>query len=224
VIRIPATPVFDPDLPTALLPDDRPGCGEARTAERALPLVAIDIDARLSGLTAWCRLRQRFTNPTEQPVEVTYIFPLPNRGAVTAMTATLGGRRVEGRLLERGGARQSYEEALAAGQRASLAEKDRPDVFTVTLGNLRPGEDAEVELDLVGPLSALRRGCGAHGPAACPRRPALDATGSRPGPGTGRRGWLRGAAPPAGACSAGLGPGSAPSPAPASGGRSAAAR
>jgi len=151
-MRIPVTPVSDPDLPTAFQPDDRPGCGEARTAERALPLIAIDIDARLSGLTAWCRLRQRFTNPTEQPAEVTYVFPLPNRGAVTAMTATLGGRRVEGRLLERGRARQSYEDALAAGQRASLAEKDRPDVFTVTLGNLRPGEDAEVELDLVYPL------------------------------------------------------------------------
>ena len=151
-MRIAAAPVFDPDLPADRTDDDRPGCGEARTPERALPLVAIDIDASLSGLTASCRLRQRFTNPTNRPVEVTYVFPLPNRGAVTAMTATLGGRRVEGRLLERGQARQTYEDALVAGQRASLAEKDRPDVFTVTLGNLRAGEDADVELELVCPL------------------------------------------------------------------------
>ncbi len=99
-MRIAAAPVFDPDLPADRTDDDRPGCGEARTPQRALPLVAIDIDVSLSGLTASCRLRQRFTNPTDRPVEVTYVFPLPNRGAVTAMTATLGGRRVEGRLLE----------------------------------------------------------------------------------------------------------------------------
>ncbi len=146
-------PVLDRSLVDLPEEPGRPGCGVARTEHGALPLVAMDVDARIVGLTAACTVRQTFRNTGTAPVEVTYVFPLPSRGAVTALRAVLGGRIVEGRILERGAARQVYEDALAAGQRAALAEKERPDVFTTTLGNLRPGEDAEVALELVSPLA-----------------------------------------------------------------------
>jgi hypothetical protein len=121
------------------------------TGER-LPLKALSVDAQVVGLTATSSIRQRFVNHGTTTIEATYIFPLPPRAGVTDFVAILAGRKVVGILKERGQARIDYEEALAAGQRAAIVEEDRPDVFTVRVGNLGPGEEAVVELVLTGPL------------------------------------------------------------------------
>jgi Ca-activated chloride channel family protein len=80
------------------------------------------------------------------------VFPLPDRAAVTGMTMTADGRTVEAELQERGAARQHYDEAIEAGKRASIAEEERPDVFTMRVGNIVSGERVRVALTMVGPL------------------------------------------------------------------------
>ena len=57
-----------------------------------------------------------FVNPFEVPLEATYVFPLPDRGAVAGMRMTAGGRVVEAELQERETARQTYDDAIAAGR------------------------------------------------------------------------------------------------------------
>ena len=56
-------------------------------------------------------------------------------------------------------AREAYDRAVQAGQWASIAEEERPDVFTMRVGNILPGERVVVELRLVGrlPLRRLSR-------------------------------------------------------------------
>lgn len=71
---------------------------------------------------------------------------------MTSFVAVLGGRRVEGILKERQAARDEYDAAIAPGPRAALSEEDRPGVFSAQVGNLGPGETAEIELVLTGPL------------------------------------------------------------------------
>ena len=51
--------------------------------------------------------------------------------------------------MEPGAAQQAYREALRPGHRAALAEQDRQDVFTISVGNLPPGETVRVELHVV---------------------------------------------------------------------------
>ncbi|MBO0892907.1 MAG: VWA domain-containing protein, partial [Acidimicrobiales bacterium] len=141
----------DTDRPTA--GTSRPGCGELRASSgERLPLKALALDARIVGLTATSSVRQRFVNHGTAPIEATYVFPLPPRAGVTDFAATLAGRKVVGILKERAQARLTYEEAIAAGQRAAIVEEERADVFTVRVGNLGPGEEAIVELVLSGPL------------------------------------------------------------------------
>jgi hypothetical protein len=150
-------PLIDGDSEAAAGPTSgtttKPGCGElwAATGER-LPLKALSVDAHVVGLTATSSIRQHFVNNGTSTIEATYMFPLPPRAGVTDFVAILAGRKVVGILKERSQARITYEEALAAGQRAAIVEEERPDVFTVRLGNLGPGEEAVVELVLTGPL------------------------------------------------------------------------
>jgi Ca-activated chloride channel homolog len=133
-----------------ILPDA--GFGTVRTDRGNLPLDRLAVRARISGLIARTVVVTEFVNVHETALEATYVFPLPDRAAVTGMTMTADDRTVEAELRERGAAREAYDQAVAAGQRASIAEEERPDVFTMRVGNISPGERIVVELSLVGPL------------------------------------------------------------------------
>lgn len=134
-------------------PDPEAGLGALHTGRGNLPLDQLDVRAHLTGLAGAVRLTQGFTNPYDEPLEATYIFPLPDRFAVTGMTMTAGDRTVEAALRERGAARAEYQRAVAEGRRSAIAEEERPDVFTMRVGNILPGERISIELSLAGPLS-----------------------------------------------------------------------
>lgn len=133
-----------------ILPES--GFGRLQTDRGNLPLDRLDVRARISGLTARTVVLTEFVNAHDVALEATYIFPLPDRAAVTGMTMTADQHTVEAELQERGAARETYDRAIAAGQRASIAEEERPDVFTMRVGNILPGERVVIELSLVGPL------------------------------------------------------------------------
>src|SRR6266545_3358018 len=134
-------------------PAEDAGLGALRTGQGNLPLESIDVRAAITGLVSRVQLRQGFRNPHDVPLEATYVFPLPDRAAVTEMTMTADDRVITAELRERGEARERYERAIAEGKRASIAEEERPDVFTMRVGNILPGERVEIALTLVGPLS-----------------------------------------------------------------------
>jgi Ca-activated chloride channel family protein len=129
-----------------------PGVGTIATERGNLPLQAIDVDAALTGLVARVALTQTFGNRFDQPLEASYIFPLPDRAAVTEFRMEVGERLVEGVLKERGQARADYDTAVREGRRASIAEEERPGVFTMRVGNLLPGERVTIRLVMTGPL------------------------------------------------------------------------
>ena len=118
----------------------------------ALPLTEVSAETSIEGLIATTRYLQRFLNPSNDHLEVSYIFPLPSRAGVTDFVATLGGRRIEGILKERGQARADYAQALAESKRAALLESERSDVFTAKIGNIAPHEEAVIELVVTGPV------------------------------------------------------------------------
>ncbi len=132
--------------------DEEAGFGALGTARGNLPLRAMDIQGRIDGLLSQVTVRQTFVNPFDEPVEATYIFPLPDRAGVHAFRMEVGGRTVEGTLEERAQARQSYQQALVAGQRAAIAEEERPGVFSLRVGNILPGEAATVHFEMTGVL------------------------------------------------------------------------
>jgi len=128
------------------------GFGALETSRGRLPLAAMDVTGRIDGLLSQVTVRQTFVNATGEPLEATYIFPLPDRGAVTDFRMEVAGRVVDGVLQERGRARREYSQALRQGHRASIAEEERPGVFTLRVGNLMPGDVASIELTMVGVL------------------------------------------------------------------------
>jgi Ca-activated chloride channel family protein len=142
----------DEDLAHGRHTDAEDGFGALTTAKGPLPLKALDVNARVTGLIAEIVVQQTFVNTHSEPLEATYICPLPDRAAVTRFRLEVAGRIVEGVLKERGTARKEYETAIKEGHRAAITEEERPGVFTMRVGNLPPAEVATVHLTLAGPL------------------------------------------------------------------------
>ncbi|WP_169590359.1 VIT domain-containing protein [Antrihabitans stalactiti] len=132
--------------------DPDAGFGTLMTNTGNLPLFALDVRARITGMVATVFVAEEFRNRLRVPLEATYIFPLPERAAVTAMSLQLGDRVIDSRLVERGHAHNEYEAALADGMRAAIVEQERADVFTMRVGNIAPGERVVVRLTLSTPL------------------------------------------------------------------------
>ncbi|GAA0358575.1 hypothetical protein GCM10009530_04780 [Microbispora corallina] len=147
-MTVPITPL----RPEEYRPLPDAGLGALETEKGNLPLESVGVTARITGLVAGVEVVQGFRNPFDVSLEATYVFPLPPRAAVTAFRMEADDRVIDGVLKERGRARADYERALAEGRRAAIAEEDRPDVFTIRVGNIVPGERVTVRLTLSQPL------------------------------------------------------------------------
>ncbi len=146
-------PVFDPDPPSSRDEHRDGGFGALCTARGNLPLRSVSVNAKIVGLAAEVRIEQSFENTFAEPLEATYIFPLPDRAAANHLLMQVAGREIVGILKERSEAREEYDRAIAAGHRAAIAEEERPGVFTLRVGNIMPREVARVALTMTVPLS-----------------------------------------------------------------------
>jgi Ca-activated chloride channel family protein len=116
------------------------------------PLVATDVDMTVSGPTARARVTQLFHNPTDGWVEAIYVYPLPEGGAVDTLKMVVGERIIVSDVMERQSAKVVYERAKAAGQKATLMEQERPNIFTNSVANIGPGESVLVQIEYQEPV------------------------------------------------------------------------
>jgi len=110
------------------------------------PLKHTDVKAEISGFIASATVTQTFVNPYNEKIEAVYVFPLPHTAAVTDMTMVVGDRRIVGLIKRRAEARQIYQQALELGQTTSLLEQERPNIFTQSVGNIKPHSEVRIEI------------------------------------------------------------------------------
>lgn len=120
---------------------------EGASGTDALPLKDTSVELEITGVIARVKVRQRYANAGSQPLHARYVFPASTRAAVHAMRMRLGDRTIEARIRERQAARAEYEQAKRDGKNASLLEQERPNVFTMNVANVMPGDQLEVELE-----------------------------------------------------------------------------
>ena len=113
------------------------------------PLKHTDVTADIAGYVARVTVKQEFTNPSKEPVEALYSFPLPNDAAVDDMTMTIGTRVVRGQIKRKEEALAIYEAARANGQTAALLDQERPNIFTQQVANIMPGARVVITISYV---------------------------------------------------------------------------
>ena len=125
----------------------------AKGKDSSLPLKSVSVEARVGGFVLGLSSTLTYSNDSSDPVEVLFRFPLEKSHAVVGLTALIDGRKIKADVREKEEARAQYDDAIASGLSAALAEEKSGDVFSVALGNLPPGKEAQIQLQLVGELS-----------------------------------------------------------------------
>jgi len=111
-----------------------------------LPLKDTRVDVAIAGVIADVTVRQVYENHGTRPIHIRYVFPASTRAAVHGMTMTVGNVRTVATIRERERAVREFEAARSEGKSASLLEQSRPNVFTMKLANVMPGDTVVVEL------------------------------------------------------------------------------
>ena len=111
-----------------------------------LPLKETRVDVAITGVIADVTVRQVYENHGTRPLHARYVFPASTRAAVYGLTMTVGEVRTVAKIKERQQAAREFETAKREGKSASLLEQSRPNVFSMKVANVLPGDTIAVEL------------------------------------------------------------------------------
>jgi Ca-activated chloride channel family protein len=121
----------------------------------SLPLKGVECAFNVCGDVVSVELDQIFQQNATQPLDCLYTFPLPAGAAVYRCEMHLDGRVIKARVEERERAREIAQEKKAAGYRTALVEMERDNLFTLSLGNVQPGDMIVIRFAYFQTLSRL---------------------------------------------------------------------
>ncbi len=121
--------------------------GLCSTAGDSLTLNAVQIKAGLHGLLLSVTAEQHYTNQTSDNLEVVYTFPVPHNAVLLGAAIRLGDQRIDAVVFEKKQAEKDYEDAIDSGDSPMMIERAGPGLYTANLGNLKPREQAVIEVE-----------------------------------------------------------------------------
>ncbi|XP_028392750.1 von Willebrand factor A domain-containing protein 5A-like isoform X1 [Dendronephthya gigantea] len=121
--------------------------------EDAIPLKSLSVRAFLQGYVVGFRSTLTYENKTSNPLEVFFRTPVDDSYAVVGLEAIIDGRKIQAKVQEKEKAKEMYKEAISQGKTAAFGEEKKGDIFSLVLGNLPPGENAVLQLTMVGELA-----------------------------------------------------------------------
>jgi Ca-activated chloride channel family protein len=110
------------------------------------PLKETDVNVDISGVIADVRITQKYSNDGTRPIHARYIFPASTRAAVHGMTMTVGEQTITAEIKERQAAQKEFDQAKKEGKNTSLLKQQRPNVFSMSVANIMPGESITIDL------------------------------------------------------------------------------
>lgn len=106
----------------------------------------VAITGDLRGAIFDAHVRQTFINPSAEHLEAIYSFPLPWGAQLLGVEVKLNEQTLQGTVVEKSEAEESYEQTLADGNAAILLERGEDGNYVLNLGNLAPGERCVIDL------------------------------------------------------------------------------
>ncbi len=122
-------------------------------AERThLQLRRIHVHARRAGDMVEHAVEHVFYNDSDARLEGTFRFPLPEGASLTGLAMEIDGKLMEGELVERVKARQTYESIVNAMQDPALLEWEQGRIFKLRVFPIEPTSEKRVVVRYLAPL------------------------------------------------------------------------
>jgi len=111
-----------------------------------MPLKSTGVKVNINGVIAEVTVKQQYTNKGTRAINGKYIFPASTRAAVHSMKMKIGENIIIAKVKERETAQKEFNQAKKQGKSASLLKQQRPNVFSMSLANIMPGDTIDIEL------------------------------------------------------------------------------
>ncbi|XP_044209486.1 von Willebrand factor A domain-containing protein 5A-like isoform X2 [Thunnus albacares] len=130
-------------------------CGLLTAKKEPVPLKSIEVELEVRDHVATVVSTLLYENKEDKPLEAVFVFPLPGDAAVCHFSAKIGQTQIVAEVKEKQKAHEEYDDALSSGQQAFLLEESdqSPDIFSLSVGSLPPGESASIRLEYVTELA-----------------------------------------------------------------------
>ncbi|XP_065816236.1 von Willebrand factor A domain-containing protein 5A isoform X2 [Labrus bergylta] len=130
-------------------------CGLLTVKNEPVPLKSVEVELEVRDHVATVVSTLTYENKEDKPLEAVFVFPLPGDAAVCHFSAKIGQTEIVADVKEKQKAREEYDDALSSGQQAFLLEESEqsPDIFSLSVGSLPPGESASIRLEYVTELT-----------------------------------------------------------------------
>lgn len=122
------------------------GTGDDVTSVEHFPLKATNVVTNINGIIAETYVTQTYINEGDTPINARYVFPASSTVTVHGMKMVIGNEMITAKIKEKEEAKTEYETAKSEGKSASLMEQKRPNVFTMDVANIMPGDAVNIEL------------------------------------------------------------------------------
>ena len=117
----------------------------ARNGEK-IALQSVNIDVSFNNLLCETLVSQVYKNLEQVPIEAVYTFPLTSQAVLLGLKVVIGGRELQGVVVEKTSAEAQYEEAITNGDAAIMLEQVQLGLYTMNVGNMKAGEEVRVTI------------------------------------------------------------------------------
>lgn len=132
------------------------------TGENAPPLRIVDhkVVASITDRVAYTTINQSFENTSNQRLEATYIFPIPQGADITDFQMTFNGNMVKGEVLPAEEARRVYESIVRQKRDPGLIEFIGQRLLRARIFPIEPHSTTEIQISyqqIIEPMSGMWR-------------------------------------------------------------------
>lgn len=142
------------DRPIIYPPFPRPWPRPNPVLGQELQLMAESARVDITGAVARTRLTQTFQNTTNNRIEGTYVFPLPEGAAVSGFAMTVNGKRTEAEILNGDKAREIYQGIVAKLRDPAIFEFVDRNLIRAKIFPIEPRAEQKIELEYSESLKA----------------------------------------------------------------------
>jgi hypothetical protein len=128
-----------------------------RLPDQKIALRGVRFRSAVAALAERTTVEQTFVNQESIAIEAIYTFPLPRTRPCAGSKSITGDRVLTGVVEENEKAIEKYDAAIDRGDAAYLLEQERPDVFTIRVGNINPKQAATIRLTYVRAVKVVDR-------------------------------------------------------------------
>ena len=114
---------------------------------QSVSLKSVRMQGQLEGLLLTMQVSQRYRNDSEDTIEATYTFPAGWGANLLGFSVTLNGKQLQAIALAKKKAEENYEKAITDGDTPVMLEKSPLGLYTANLGNLKPQEEAVIDIE-----------------------------------------------------------------------------